>query len=379
MKFTTPSNLLHERFTTVSRVIGGKIQLSIMESVLFEVKGDALHLTATDGETRIICEMPIEDKSGDDVSFTVKARQLLDPLREISNQTITFELNEEEMIVEVNYSNGNFSFPVQSGEDFPEPEALSDQSYTLTIPSATFLQGIESSIYATSNEDIRPLMMGLHLDIRPDCITFVGTDGFLMASYRNYNIKGQVEERNSFTLQKKPANLLRGILTQEGDAEPLEIQVYYNFATFSIGTTELQCRLLEGKYPNYESVIPDGNNKVVEADRMQLLGAFRRVSMFASQPMNLVRLEIESKSMKLLAKDNDFSTSAEETIPCSFSEDKPLTISFRGEHYVNVLGTMIGEMVTIKLGDRAHAALISPSGAPEGVEMLVAIMPLVYQ
>lgn len=378
MKFTTPSNLLREHLSTVSKVISNKTKHTIMESVLFEINGDALQLTATDGETRLISQMPIEEKSGNDISFTVKAKQLLEPLSEIANQNLTLELNEENMLLELTYSNGYFAFPVQAGAEFPEAEALSGTTMTLTMPVGTFLQGVEHCIYAASNEEIRPLMMGVHLDVRPEHITFAATDGFMLAWYRNSNLGGQVSEPTSFTLQRKPANLLKGILAQEGDSEPLTIEVFRNYATFITPTLELQCRLLEGKYPNYESVVPKGNDKVLEVDRQLLLGAFRRVSIFANETMNLVTLEIQPNSLRLKASDIDFSTSAEETIPASFSQDQTLNISFQAQHFIQVLSILGGDNVTISLGDKAHAALISPSNMPEGVNILAAVMPLVY-
>lgn len=377
MKFSILSDYLYEHLQVVGRVISGKSKLAIMEFVLFELRDDLLHLTATDGETRVVTSLELKEKSGESFDFCVRARQLIDPLKEIPNQMIEFDLDEESLELNAKYNNGKFSFPVIKGEDFPESEPMTNESLSFTMNVSTFVDGLANTIYATSTDEVRPIMMGVHLDIRPEHVTFVGTNGFLLAYYRHSALGVAVEERTSVTLQKKPAMLLAQLLSkEEGDSE-LKIELYHNFARFESKTIRLECRLLEGKYPNYETVIPPDNDKVLEADRIQLLAATRRVSVFASKAMNLVSFDFAPTQLTLKANDIDFSTKAEEVLPVSFSAEEA-RFSFKADHLIEILGVMQSEEINMKIGDASRAALISPVGGEVGVEIVVAVMPFVY-
>lgn len=259
----------------------------------------------------------------------------------------------------------------------PKPP-LGEEQLSLQMPVGTFLEGIDNSNYAASQDDIRPLMMGMHIDIRPEHISFVATDGYVMGLYRNENLAGQATEAEGITLHRKQVQLLKALLSQESADEPLLLQLHNNFVAFSTPTLEVQCRLIEGKYPNYESVIPEGNNKILEVDRLQLMGACKRVSLFGSAAMNVITMEISSNSIRILARDMDYNTSAEEVIPCSFSDPDGLSMAFRPEHFISVLGGSSCETMTIKMGDRSRAALVTPSVTPEGVTIMAAIMPMIF-
>ena len=375
MKFTILSDVLRDHLQVVGRVVSSKNSLAIMEFALFEVKGDTLSLTATDGDTRIVTRFALMSKEGEDMSFCVRVRQLLEPLREIPNQVIEFTLNEDHEL-EAKYNNGHFSFPVVQGADFPSVDSLGDDKLAITMPVSNFLEGLENTLYATSSDDVRPIMTGVHMDVRPEHITFVGTNGFLLAYYRHSMLDLGVAEQYKLTLQRKPAQLLSQVLQKKED-EVVEMEFFPNFALFRTSSIELQCRLLEGKYPNYETVIPKDNDKILEADRLQLLAATRRVSVFANKGMDLVSFDFAPTQLTLKASDIDFSTKAEEVLPVSFSYTEA-RFSFRSEHLIQILGVMPSKEVVMKIGDASRAALISPMEGEAGVEIVVAVMPFVY-
>ncbi|MDD7437704.1 MAG: DNA polymerase III subunit beta [Bacteroidales bacterium] len=375
MKFTILSDVLRDHLQVVGRVVSGKNSLAIMEFALFEVKGDTLSLTATDGDTRIVTHFALMSREGEDMSFCARVRQLLEPLREIPNQVIEFTLNEDHEL-EAKYNNGFFSFPVIQGADFPSVESLGSDKLEIKMPVTNFLEGLENTLYATSSDDVRPIMTGVHIDIRPEHITFVGTNGFLLAYYRHSMLDLGVAEQYRLTLQRKPAQLLSQVL-QKKDDEVVEMEFYPNFALFRSSSVELQCRLLEGKYPNYETVIPKDNDKTLEADRLQMLAATRRVSVFANKGMDLVSFDFSPTQLTLKASDIDFSTKAEEVMPVSFSYTEA-RFSFRSEHLIQILSVMPSKEIVMKIGDASRAALISPVGGEAGVEIVVAVMPFVY-
>lgn len=377
MKFSILSDYLYDHLQVVARVINAKPKLAIMEFVLFELRGDELFLTATDGETRVVTSLELSDYSGEHFDFCVRARQLIDPLKEIPNQLIEFDLEEESMELSAKYNNGFFSFPVIKGEDFPEREPISDESLSFNINVTALVEGLENTIYATSTDEVRPIMMGVHMDIRPEHVTFVGTNGFLLSYYRHSALGINVSERTSITLQKKPALLLSQLLSKEAEVAQVKVELYHNFAVFQSQTIRLECRLLEGKYPNYETVIPPDNDKVLEADRIQLLAATRRVSVFASKGLNLVSFDFAPTKLTLKANDMDFSTKAEEVLPVSFSAEQA-KFSFKADHLIEILGVLESDEVIMKIGDASRAALISPVGGEVGVEIVVAVMPFVY-
>lgn len=377
MKFSVLSDYLKDHLDVVNRVISNKSQLSIMEYVLFEIEGNKVKLTATDGETRMLTSMELESKDGDDVSFCVRAKQLLDPLKEIPNLVMSFEIDMEKLILEANYGMGSFSFPLLQGSEFPNSEALTSESVKIEMPVSTFAEGLESTIYAASVEEIRPVMTGVHLDIRPEHLSFVATNGFLLALYRHSALDLGVTERTQVTIQRKPADLLRSLFARANEDEMLTVEIFHNYAVFRSPSMELQCRLLEGKYPNYETVIPTDNDKVMEADRLQLLSATTRVKVFADKGMQLVSFDYSPQQLTLKASDSDFSTSAEESVPVSFSAESA-RFSFRADHVIQILRALPTQNISMKIGDSARAALLSPIGGEVGVEITVAMMPLMF-
>ncbi len=376
MKFKFLSDELREHLQIVGKVIGGKNQPAIMEFALFEVKGEELYLTTTDGETRISTHFHLTSKEGEDMCFCVRVKQLMDPLREISNQMMEFTLNEEQYELQAQYNNGFFSFPVTRGNDFPGVVSLEEGKVQIEMPIANFVEALENTLYATSNDDMRPIMNGIHVDLRPEHITFVATNGYMLAYYRHSMLGLNVDESHKFNLYRKPMQLLSQVLDKE-DEGTLKMEFYDNYARFVCDKIELQCRLLEGKYPNYETVVPEDNDKSLEADRVQMLSATRRVAVFANKGLDLISFDISSTQLTLKSNDIDFSTKAEEVIPVSFSASEA-RFSFRSEHLIQVLSVLSSANIQMKIGDATRAAIITPIGTEAGVEIVIAVMPFIY-
>lgn len=380
MRITVASDRLYEYMSLVSRVISTKVSVSVLECVLMEVRGGELRLTASDGEMRIVTTMELESDSGVEGAFCVKAKSFQESLREVLSQNLVIDIDESTYKLSVNYATGNFELMAQSGENYPEANALGDaHMYEVEMPVSQFADGLEYSIYATSNEDTRPLMMGVHVDARPEHMTFVGTDGFMLAMLRNHGITHDVEAgRSSFTLQKKAALLLRTMLQKEDRKANIGVTVYHNFAVIETSKLRLQCRLLEGKYPNYESVIPHDNDKHMVADRLQLLTAVRRVSIFGNHAMDIISFDITEQQLVARASDQEFSTRAEESLPVSLNSQEELKISFRANNLINVLNTMPGDNVVMKFGDKTRAVIIAPEETEDNIEITAAVMPMLY-
>lgn len=380
MRITVASDKLYEYMSLVSRVISTKVSVSVLECVLFEVKGNELKLTASDGEMRIVTSMDLEGDSGAEGAFCVKAKPFLESIREVLSQNLVIDIDESTYKLNVNYATGNFELLAQSGENYPQANPLGeDHSFSLEMPVSNFSDGLEYTIYATSNEDTRPLMMGVYVDARPESMTFVGTDGFMLAMFRNHGITHEESiGKYSFTLQKKAALLLRTMLQKENQKSDIKVTVYHNFAVIESPKLRLQCRLLEGKYPNYESVIPPDNDKHMVADRLQLLTAVRRVSIFGNHAMDIISLDITGSQLVARASDQEFSTRAEESLPVSFNSEEELKISFKANNLINVLNTMPGDNVVMKFGDKSRAVIITPQDAEENIEITAAVMPMLY-
>lgn len=377
MKFTILSDTLREQLQLVGRVVPSKNNgLAITEFALVEIEGEKISLTTTDLETRLTCNFDLVGKEGDDMTFCVRVKQLLDPIREIPNQMLQIELSDMDYELKCSYNNGFFTFPVIKGDDFPEVKSLEGEGLKVSMPIANFYEGLDYTIYAASYDDVRPILTGIHMDIRPEHFTFVSTNAFLLSYYRHSMLDIDVQERHRFTLQRKSAQLLLQVLDKD-DEGTIDFEFFTNYALFKTDSIDLQCRLLEGKYPNYETVIPTENDKFLEADRLQLLAATRRVAVFANKALNLVSFDFSPNELVLKANDMDFSTQAEESLPVSFSAPEA-RFSFRAEHLIQVLSVMPTDSILMKIGDASRAALIQPIGGEAGVEFVVALMPLVY-
>lgn len=388
MKISLASNELHELLQNASRLASSNIkgnQLSA-STALLEISGGKLSVTSTDLETRLLQTMDLVSGGDEETSsFTVAPSQILTSIGELSNQNITLDFDPEEYLLQVTYSNGNFQIPVSKSGNFPEATPLGDNKYSLDMKVDDLFSGLSHTLYATQSEDGN-VMSGVHVDARPEYIAFVGTNGFYLGLYRNFNLSHEIAEdesgapakaKETFTLPKKTAKLLMNLLDKK-ENQPLLVNVSDNFVSFSCEGLLLQCRILGMKYPNYESVIPKNNDKELVADRAILLSALKRVSIFADQTLPMVSLEISEKELVIRARLLEYSSSAEEHIPVSFTSNEPISMNFDPNLLKDVLNNFKSESVLFKIGDAARAIIISPMEHAEEEEITATIMPVLY-
>lgn len=401
MKFTVGSQQLSSRLSIISRVVPSSSKTggtsAIINDILFEIKGGILRMTGTDGETRLTLSLRTQTHEGEDYTICIRPEHLLLPLKELPAQDLTFDIDTDNQHINVRYNNGHFDFVGQDASNYPDVAALEEQSTVLDLPTSVFSRGLTYTDYAVSVEDTRPLLGGVHIDISQEQISFAATDGYMMALYKNKSVQlTESPESKSFTLPGKPVSLIKLLFTHrspgttsdvegaEGASEEtaptledtIRVTVYANYATFEREDMRLQCRLLDGKYPNCESVIPQDNDKSIIADRSQLLAAFRRVSIFANDATKLINLVLTPNQLQLDAKDLGYSTSAQETLPVNYSGTEKFEIAFSALHLIKILSILPGNDVELLLGDRAHAAIITPQERDEDETIIAVDMPL---
>lgn len=370
MKFIVSSTALLSHLQAISKVINSKNTLPILDCFLLELNGSTLTLTAADSETRLVTSLEVNEAEGDG-KFAVNAKNLLDPLKELPEQPLTFEINNDNLETFIYFHNGKYNFIGQSGEDYPQPKELKDTAISLTIDPQILFSGINRTLFASADDELRPVMNGIYFDITPDDLTFVASDGHKLVRCKTLAAKGT--ERASFILPKKPANLLRAILPKE--VETMEIKFDENNAYIKMASYTMTCRFIEGRYPNYNSVIPQNNSNKVILDRLTFLNALKRVSVFSNQASNLIRLQLSDKNIVVSAQDIDFSTAAEETIPCDYT-GTAMNIGFKSSFLIEILNNIPSSDISLELSDPSRAGLIIPTENEENEDLLMLLMPM---
>lgn len=370
MKFVVSSATLLSHLQAISRVINAKNTLPILDCFLLELDGNMLIITAADSETRLKTQVEVSSSEGSG-TLAINSKNLLDPLRELPDQPLTFDVNDETLEVYIYYHNGKYNFVGLKGDEYPQPKALNDSAITITIPAETLLNGINRTVFATADDELRPVMNGIYFDITTDNLTFVASDGHKLVRVINHSIKG--EGRASFILPKKPANLLKSLLPKE--TEDVTITFDENNAHITMSNFVMTCRFVEGRYPNYNSVIPQNNPNNVTLDRLTLLNALKRVSVFSNPASSLVKLQVAEDNITVSAQDIDFLTSAEEKIPCQYN-GTVMNIGFKAVFLIDILNNIPSADVKIELSDPSRAGIILPVENEENEDMLTLLMPM---
>lgn len=370
MKFNVSSATLCNRLQTLSRVLASKNSIQILDCILFELQDGKLRLTASDSETTLVSTLDVDEADSNGM-FAIKAATIINGLKEISDQPITLDVNPETHEIVIYYQNGRSSFVGQGGEEYPSYPSISDSAQQLTIDANVLLNGISRAIFATAEDEIRPVMNGVFFDITPDSVTFVASDGHKLVRDRSFTT--HCEQPASFILPKKPAKTLKDILAKEnGDAI---VKFDDRNARVELENYTLNCRLIEGRYPNYNSVIPQDNPFRVSVDRVTLIGALRRVLVFASTATSLVKLRVDQNDLTVSTQDIDFSTSAEEHVLCDYS-GTAMSIGFKGPFLVDILNCMSSQEVVLELADPSRAGVIVPAEQEEQEDLLMLLMPM---
>ena len=370
MKFTISSSKLFSQLQAVSRVINNKNSLPILDDVLFDLVGNELKLTASDGETTIRTSIEVDGVEGSG-KVASAAKLLLETLKELSEQPLAFTIDENNFAVSMVSQNGTYSFVGVNGNEYPEMPGAEMGARELAIPANVLQSAIEKTIFATADDDLRPVMNGIFFDIAEDKVTMVATDAHRLVRYSNTGVKPGVVA--SFILPKKPASLLKNLLAKEEN----EVKVTFGAknARFEFGSTIIVCRQIEGRFPNYNAVIPQSNQNIVTVDRQTIINACKRVAVFANNGTAQLRLTLTENSIKISAQDIDFSTSAEETITCDYN-GTPMAIGFKAPFLIDLLGSITSADVLLKLADPARAGLLLPAENEENEDVLMLLMPM---
>ena len=370
MRFTVSSTALSSKLNALSRVINSKNSLPILADFVFDIQDNVLHLTASDSENVMKTQVELIESDGNG-RFAVGNHDLLEAVKGFSEQPITFDVDQQANIAKISYQNGMFSLPVESADEYPVTQTVSDSATEIVIESAVLAENINRSLFATAQDELRPVMNGIYFDLTPECLAIVASDGHKLVRNKILNIHS--DQPASFILPKKPASLLKTLLSKDG--EDVIIRFDERNALIDYTDGEITCRLIEGRYPNYNSVIPQSNPNQLTVDRLGLLAALRRVQPFSSDSSNLIRFHVEGGTLQLDAEDYDFSKTATERMACQY-EGQPMSIGFKGSSFIEILGNFDCPEVLIQLADPSRAGLVLPTEQSENQDVLMLMMPM---
>ena len=372
MKFVVSSSELFGHLQSISKVISSKNTLPILDNFLFNLTGNDLEITASDLESTLITKIKLENTDGEG-SIALPARILLDILKEFSVQPLTFDIDINTLAVVIISENGKFSVMGQNGVDFPAlPVIKQDKKFSFNINSDVLLAGITKTLFATADDELRPVMGGIFVETATDKITFVASDAHKLVRYQRTD--ANADSTASFILSKKPASLLKNILPKEENV--VKVEVDDKNAFFFLSSYQVVCRLVEGNYPNYNSVIPKNNPRKITVDRVELYNTLKRVAVFSNQASNLVKLQMTGNQIMVSAQDIDFSISAYERIKCQYDSDE-IEIGFKSVFLLEILANLGSEEVMIELADPTKAGLFLPVATEnESEDILMLLMPM---
>ena len=371
MKFNFSSKTLYSYVSSVSKVINSKNALTILNNFLFELSDNTLTITASDLENTLVAHLEVMDAEGEG-KFCVDARRMVDLLKEMPDQGISFDINDDNLAVEIVYPSGNYSFIAINGNEYPSNESVDESTDIIefTCPTEQIIKGIDNTLFAVGNDDLRPQMMGILWDIKPDAITFVATDTRKLVKYRNAMSAPGVE--GSCILPIKPATVIKNVFAKEDE---VKVTLEPKSATFESPSYKFNCRFIKGSFPDYNRVIPVKNPYVITVDRQSFLNAVRRVGVFVDQGHGLVKFKIEKDQLTMKATDNNFCTSAREVVPCDFTGTE-MIIGFSAPYLIEIFNTISTTDILIKLSDPSRPGVFVPSENSENSELLMLLMPM---
>ena len=368
MKFIVSSTYLLKQLQVLGGVINNSNTLPILDNFLFELNETELTISASDLETTMSAKLEVEsDSSG---SIAVGARMLLDTLKTFPEQPLTFVV-EDNNTVEISSNHGKYTLAYADGNEFPNAVTLEDSQSTL-VSADILATAISKTIFAAGNDDLRPVMSGVFFQFSTEGLTFVATDAHKLVKYSREDV--QAGQTTEFIMPKKPLNLLKGILATSD--ENVNIEYNDSNAKFSFDNVELVCRLIDGKYPNYEAVIPKENPNKLVIDRTQFLNSVRRVSIFSNKTTHQIRLKIAGAELNISAEDIDYSNKAEERLTCDYQGDD-MQIGFNSRFLTEMLNNLSSDDVQLEMSLPNRAGILTPvDGLDEGEFVTMLVMPV---
>ncbi len=369
MKFIVSSSALLKQLQSLQGVLASSNTLPILDNFLFEIDTKQLTVTASDLETTITVTMPVEAK--DKGSVAIPARLLLDTLKAFPEQPLTFSIDAKHFGIEISSDQGKYKMTGFNGSEFPKSPVLESPS-TFNLPAGTLATAINKTIFATGNDDLRPVMSGIFFELTDEGVRFVATDAHKLVRYTRTDIKAP--QAASFIVPKKPLNLLKNALSSTN----ADVAVSYNEnnASFTFDNVLLVCRLIDGKYPNYEAVIPKKNPNKLTIDRANFLSSIRRVAIFSNKTTHQVRMNINGSQLAVSAEDLDFANEANEKLTCGY-EGEDMTIGFNSRFLMDMLTNLNSENVVMEMSAPNRAGILLPAeGGEVGEDVLMLVMPV---
>ncbi|SFU46039.1 DNA polymerase-3 subunit beta [Pustulibacterium marinum] len=368
MKFIVSSSYLLKQLQVLGGVINNSNTLPILDNFLFELSNNTLTVSASDLETTMSSTLEVESES--EGSIAVPAKLLLDTLKTFPEQPLTFVI-EDNNTIEISSNHGKYALAYADGNEFPKAVSLSDPSST-TIMGDILATAISKTIFAAGNDDLRPVMSGVFFQFSSEHLTFVATDAHKLVKYQRSDVTAS--EVAEFIMPKKPLNLLKGILG--GSESDVIIEYNESNAKFTFDNVELICRLIDGKYPNYEAVIPKENPNKLTIERGQFLSSVKRVSIFSNKTTHQIRLKIAGAELNISAEDIDYSNKAEERLTCDYQGDD-MQIGFNSRFLTEMLNNLSADDVTLEMSLPNRAGILTPvDGLDEGESITMLVMPV---
>jgi DNA polymerase III subunit beta len=369
MRFIVTSTSLLKNLQQISGVISANTVLSVLEDFLFELRGNTLTLTATDLETMMRVQLDVNDAQGDG-RICIPSKILLDYLKNLPEQPITFNINETDLSIEMSSDVGKYRIGGEKADDFPKEPAPVDTS-SFSISSIAFLESINKTLFAVSTDTLRPAMTGVFFEMATDSITFVSTDAHRLVQFRREDVT--CPAKDGFVVPKKPLQQLRATLP----ADDTLLQLSYNSSHLFVTSNRLSlsCRLIDARFPDYKAVIPGDNPYKLTINRNDFISALRRVSIFANKTTNQVVLDINGNALQLSAQDIDFSYEGKEMLSCQYSGED-MKIAFNAKLMVEMVNNMDGNEIQIELSTPTRAGIFRPIEKVENEDVLMLLMPL---
>jgi len=368
MRFIVSSASLLRQLSAISGAITNNPVVPILENFLFEINNGKLVITASDLQTSMITELEIE--ATENGSIAVPARILMDTLKNLPEQPVTFTIDSETYSIEISSDNGRYKLAGENATDFPKVPTVSD-GFSVNISSDVLARAISNSIFATSSDELRPAMTGVYLNISDTNSTFVATDGHRLIRYRRVDVAADTD--NAIIIPRKALNLLKATLPSENSNVTIEFNL--TNAYFGFNNIKMICRLIDERFPDYENVIPVDNDNEMTIDRAELLSSLRRIAIYANKTTHQVRLKIKGSELQISAEDLDFSNEANEILSCEH-DGEDIEIGFNAKFLIEMLNNIESPQVLMQLSAPNRAGLLLPVEKDENEDILMLVMPV---
>jgi DNA polymerase-3 subunit beta len=368
MKFIVNSVYLLKQLSNINGVITTNPVVPILENFLFELDKGGLTVTASDLQTSMITELQVESKEKG--SIAVPARILLETLKNLPEQPVTFSIDESSYSIEIISDNGRYKLSGENATDFPKVPSVSND-FSAEVSSDVLSRAINNTIFATSNDELRPAMTGVYINLGDQNTTFVSTDGHRLVRYRRSDVKS--DNGNAIIIPRKALNLLKTTLPAENT--PVSLDFNMSNAFFRFGNIKMICRLIDERFPDFENVIPTGNHIRMTIDRSELLGALKRISIYANKTTHQVRLKITGSELQISAEDLDFSNEANERLSCEH-DGEDIEIGFNARFLIEMLSNIDSDKIQLTMSAPNKAGVILPAEKDQGEDILMLVMPV---